>query len=180
MQGVEVVRPYTQGTTFTTLVDTQNQLGHYFGFKVVPNGIFIGEDKTIRMVKQGFWVEEPTHTEAVERLLRAELDTVELVDRYFKGNQFEITDVERQLAQTKYRLGMEYAKQGRKEEALAELDEALLLDRDNFLIRKQRWYLRYPEKFSPTIDFDWQKEQIAIEREIEAVCGPEGCKLPTK
>jgi hypothetical protein len=34
---------------------------------------------------------------------------------------------------------MEYAKNSKREEALKELDEALLLDADNFLIRKQRW-----------------------------------------
>jgi Tfp pilus assembly protein PilF len=60
-----------------------------------------------------------------------------------------------ELAQTKFKLGMEYSKQGKKEEALKELDEALLLDTDNFLIRKQCWYIRYPEKFSPVIDIDW-------------------------
>ncbi|MCP8616258.1 hypothetical protein [Salirhabdus salicampi] len=79
---------------------------------------------------------------------------------------------------------MEYAKNGQKEKALKELDEALLLDTNNFLIRKQRWYIRYPEKFSPTIDTEWQQKQLQKERaEEEAlkgdlVCGPDGCVIP--
>jgi hypothetical protein len=79
---------------------------------------------------------------------------------------------------------MEYAKNGKKEEALKELDEALLLDSDNFLIRKQRWYIRYPEKFSPIIDIEWQQKQLEKEKAEEALlingleCGPEGCVIP--
>ena len=87
-------------------------------------------------------------------------------------------------AQTKYKLGMEYSKGGKKDDALKELDEALLLDPDNFLIRKQRWYIRNPEKFSPTIDIEWQQRQLEKEKaeEVqlkgEAICGPEGCVIP--
>lgn len=79
---------------------------------------------------------------------------------------------------------MEYAKNGKKEEALKELDEALLLDTANFLIRKQRWYIRYPEKFTPTIDIEWQQIQLEKEKAEEALikdnlaCGPEGCVIP--
>jgi hypothetical protein len=79
---------------------------------------------------------------------------------------------------------MEYSKNGKKDEALKELDEALFLDTDNFLIRKQRWYIRHPEKFSPTIDVEWQQKQLEKEKAEEAqlkgdmVCGPEGCVIP--
>ncbi|WP_243449961.1 tetratricopeptide repeat protein [Neobacillus terrae] len=94
--------------------------------------------------------------------------------------------IETQLAETKFKLGMEYLNNGKKEEALKELDEALLLDTDNFLIRKQRWYIRYPEKFSPAIDIEWQQEQIKKEKKQEqesllkdgVTCGPEGCLIP--
>jgi hypothetical protein len=49
--------------------------------------------------------------------------------------------------------------------ALNELDEALLLDPDNFLIRKQRWYLRFPEKFHQALilngnNSNWKKSVL--------------------
>jgi hypothetical protein len=95
-----------------------------------------------------------------------------------------MAELEKQLSQTKYNLVREYAKNSKKEEALKELNKALLLDTDNFLIRKQRCYIRYPEKFSPMIDIEWQQKQLEKEKAKEAqlkgdlVCGPEGCVIP--
>lgn len=40
-----------------------------FRFKVVPNGIFIDEEGTIRLIKEGFKVDEPDHVKAVEQLI---------------------------------------------------------------------------------------------------------------
>lgn len=41
--------------------------------------------------------------------------------------------------------------------------------------------LRFPERFSPEIDFEWQKEQLTRERAEEAAaCGPDGCALPQR
>jgi hypothetical protein len=183
IQGAEVARPYVNGQTFTTVIDTENKLANLFGFKVVPNGIFVDKNGTIRLVKQGFRVTEAEHIEAVEKLIRGEVDKVELEDAYYHPSNTN-TALEVQFAQTKFKLGMEYSKSGKSVEALKELDEALLLDPDNFLIRKQRWYIRNPEKFSPTIDIDWQQEQLKKEREEEAKlkegleCGPDGCVIP--
>jgi hypothetical protein len=59
--------------------------------------------------------------------------------------------------------------------------DALRLDPANFTIRKQIWVTEHPEKFFPAIDFAWQQEQLAAEREREiadGVCGPDGCPLP--
>ncbi|MBM7659872.1 tetratricopeptide (TPR) repeat protein [Bacillus mesophilus] len=125
----------------------------------------------------------PEHVHAVEKLLSGEVDQVVLDDEYYNPAN-NVTDLEKQLSQTKFKLGMEYSKTGKKEEALKELDEALLLDTDNFLIRKQRWYIRHPEKFSPTIDVEWQQKQLDKEKAEEALlkngldCGPEGCVIP--
>lgn len=183
VQGAEVVKPYVQDTTFTTVVDTENALANLFGFKVVPNGIFLDEQGTIRLLKQGFHVTKEEHVQAVEQLLRKEVEQVELEDTYYNPTDAS-SDLEMQLAQTKFKLGVEYAKQDKKEEALKELDEALLLDPENFLIRKQRWYIRHPEKFAPTIDVEWQQQQLERERAEEAAlkegldCDPDGCVIP--
>ena len=183
LQGTEVVKPYAADTSFTTVIDKDNSLANYFGFKIVPNGIFIDKDGVIRLIKQGFHVTNHEHLEAVEKLINGTEETVVLDDEYYSPANLVI-DIEKQLAETKFKLGMEYVNKGEKEEALKELDEALLLDTDNFLIRKQRWYIRHPEKFSPAIDIEWQQEQIKKEKEQESllkdglICGPEGCLIP--
>ncbi|MGO1058398.1 thioredoxin family protein [Planococcus sp. FY231025] len=183
-RGPEAAKPFVGGTSFPTVVDENNQLVNLFGFKIVPNGIFIDEKGTIRMIKEGFKVENPEHVKAVEQLLKGEAETVRFDEETAKN---EPPNLQLQLAQTKFKLGMEYVKQGRQEEALKELDDAILLDPDNFTIRKQRWYIRYPEKFSPNIDFDWQKGQLEKEKREEEehrnqglICGPDGCFLPAK
>jgi hypothetical protein len=165
------------------VVDSENLLANLFGFNIVPNGIFIDKEGTIRLIKQGFSVTNPEHIQAVEKLLAGEVEKVILDDEYYSPSN-GVTNLEKQLSQTKFKLGMEYAKNGKKEEALKELDEALLLNTDNFLIRKQRWYIRYPENFSPTIDIEWQQKQLEKEKAEESLlkggmdCGPEGCVIP--
>lgn len=184
-RGADVVKPFVEGTPFTTVVDEENRLAHHFGFKVVPNGIFVDENGTIRMVKERFEVSNEDHVKAVEQLVRGEVEKVVFDEN---GDGETSSDMQEELAQTKYKLGVEYARSGKKDEALKELDEALRLDPENFLIRKQRWYIRHPEKFSPTIDMEWQQAQLKKEKEAESkpiqfgqsgmVCGPDGCFIP--
>ena len=45
--------------------------------------------------------------------------------------------------------------------------EALAADPNNFVIRKQMWAVEHPGRFYPTIDFAWQKDQLARERAAE-------------
>ena len=51
-----------------------------------------------------------------------------------------------------------------KDSALVMMKNALRLDPDNYLIRKQIWHIEYPERFHPEIDWGWQREQLARER----------------
>jgi tetratricopeptide (TPR) repeat protein len=64
---------------------------------------------------------------------------------------------------SRFGLGTALYQQGRTAEALASWRAALELDPANFTVRKQIWMVEHPEKFYPTIDFDWQKEQLARE-----------------
>ena len=179
--GADVVREFAAQTAARTVIDRENWLASKFGFKIVPNGIFLDENGVIRLLKEGLRVIEPADVAAVESLLRGEVEQVvfdaaaPVTDR--------VKELEVQLAETKFKLANEYMKQGRKDDALRELDEALLLDTENFLIRKQRWYIRHPERFAPSIDMGWQQAQYERERMEEAArlgveCGPEGCVLP--
>ena len=68
---------------------------------------------------------------------------------------------------SRFGLGTALYQQGRTDEALLSWRQALALDPPNFTVRKQIWMVEHPEKFYPTIDFDWQKEQL--QREGHAV-----------
>jgi hypothetical protein len=63
----------------------------------------------------------------------------------------------------RFGLGTALYQQGRTAEALASWRAALELDPANFTVRKQIWMIEHPEKFYPTIDFEWQKEQLKRE-----------------
>jgi len=64
---------------------------------------------------------------------------------------------------SRFGLGTALYQQGRTAEALASWRAALELDPANFTVRKQIWMIEHPDKFYPTIDFDWQTEQLLRE-----------------
>ena len=179
--GADVVREYAAQTTAKTVIDRENLLASKFGFKIVPDGIFLDENGVIRLLKEGLRVIELADVAAVEKLILGEVEQV-VFDKATSASD-RSQALQAQLAETKFKLANEYVKQGRTDDALRELDEALLLDTENFLIRKQRWYLRHPERFAPVIDMEWQQSQYEQERMAEAArlgveCGSDGCLLP--
>ena len=60
-------------------------------------------------------------------------------------------------------LGTVLYRQGQVAAALSCWRAALALDPPNFTVRKQIWMTEHPERFYPTIDFGWQKEQLRQE-----------------
>ena len=60
-------------------------------------------------------------------------------------------------------LGTALYQQGNVEGALRWWKTARQLDPPNFTVRKQIWMVEHPERFYPTIDLDWQKEQLRLE-----------------
>ena len=60
-------------------------------------------------------------------------------------------------------LGTALYQQGLVDEALTWWKTARELDPPNFTIRKQIWMVEHPERFYPTIDTTWQKEQLVLE-----------------
>lgn len=67
----------------------------------------------------------------------------------------------------RFNLGSAHLAMGDKTKAIKLLKESLNMDRSNFLIRKQIWLIEHPEKFHPTIDWPWQREQLKKERAEE-------------
>jgi tetratricopeptide (TPR) repeat protein len=149
-----------------------------FDFKVVPNGVLVDPTGTIHWIHEGgFSVENEDDVRAVEQFL----DGTQPHLPPSEETSYRLGPVERELLDTKLRLGRLLDSLGRRDEAVAEWQQALRLDPGNFVIRKQIWLALYPERFHPAIDWDWQDEQFARERAEElaaGICGPDGCPLP--
>jgi tetratricopeptide (TPR) repeat protein len=182
-QGADAARLWVEksGGAHPTVVDEHNLLGRLLDFKRVPNGVFLDEQGTIRYAKYGgFSVDQPEDVETIQRLIDGEIAQQAATET---EAPYALSSIESQLIETRLRLGSELLARGESEGALAEWRKALEMDPENFVIRKQIWAVRYPEKFYPTIDFDWQGEQLRRDREEEiarGVCGPDGCPLPRK
>jgi hypothetical protein len=182
-QGAEAARPWAEkaGATFPTVVDRDNILAAVYDYKLIPNGIFLDEQGIIRYRKfGGFSIENATDVEAIQRLIDGETAQI---GQDTKDAPYLLSEAERALVDARMRLGAERFARGARAEAIAEWTQALRVDPENLTIRKQIWMAKYPEKFHPTIDFDWQKGQLAREREEEiaqGICGPDGCPLPRR
>jgi tetratricopeptide (TPR) repeat protein len=62
-----------------------------------------------------------------------------------------------------FSLGTALRATGDREGALRWWRRALSLDQQNFTVRKQIWREEHPERFYPTIDAEWQKDQLRLE-----------------
>jgi len=161
-QGARAARRWVQasGATYPTLVDSQNTLGALVDARAIPNGIFLDEQGVVRYLKLGgFSVDEPADVAAIKGLLHG--GTIE-APRARPDDAAPTEDVARSHAL--FAAGALLLEQGQPEQAVERWQEALALDPDSWIIRKQIWAVRYPERFDPTIDWAWQREQIARER----------------
>jgi hypothetical protein len=182
-QGADAARPWTEkaDATSPTVVDRDNSLAAIYDYKLIPNGIFLDGEGIIRYRKfGGFSIEHAADVDAIQRLIDGDAEQIELDA---KGAPYHLSETERALVETQMRLGAELFARGARAQATAEWTQALHVDPENLTIRKQIWMAEYPEKFHPTIDFDWQKGQLARERAAEiaqGICGPDGCPLPRR
>lgn len=175
------MRPWVAAAdaTFPTVIDAENRLAQRFDYKVVPNGIFLDEAGVIRYRKVGgFSVANAADVDAIQRLIDGQAEAIEMAG---SDAPYHLSATERELVETRTRLGAELFRRGAIGAAVAEWQAALRRDPENFTIRKQIWLAEHPERFQPTIDFGWQQEQLARERAAEiaaGICGPDGCPLP--
>jgi len=182
-QGADAARPWTEkaGATYPTVVDRDNTLAAIYDYKLIPNGLFLDEAGIIRYRKfGGFNIENTADVDAIQRLIDGEVEQIALDA---KDAPYHLSETERALIDARMQLGAELFARGAQTDAIAEWKQALHLDPENLTIRKQIWMAEYPEKFHPTIDFDWQKGQLARERDEEiaqGICGPDGCPLPQR
>jgi len=182
-QGAEAARPWTEraGATFPTVVDRDNALAAIYDYTLIPNGIFLDAEGIIRYRKfGGFEAGSAADSAAIQRLIDGEVAQIALDA---KDAPYHLEATARALIDARMRRGAEHFARGAHAEASEEWERALHLDPENLTIRKQIWMARYPEKFHPAIDFDWQRGQLARERAEEiarGICGPDGCPLPRR
>ena len=178
--GAAAARPFVAaaGAEFPTLVDERGITGEQFGFKVVPNGILVDEAGTVCFAKfGGFSIDNPDDVATVERFLAG----AEPGASPAATVPYELGPAARQQVAAKLRLGRRLDEAGQRPAAVAAWRDALRLDPENLTIRKQIWAAEHPEKFHPTIDFEWQTGQLREERAAEVtegICGPDGCPVP--
>lgn len=154
-QGEDRVRPVVEaaGVTFPVLVDRTSVLAQALGFRIVPTGVFVDADGTIRYRHlSDFDIADPRVRWNLERFLA--------------GEETEPAGDEERMdaaALDRFAEGVELYAEGRTEEAVALWREALALDPDNFVIRSQIWAVEHPEHFYPAVDRGWQEMQLLKE-----------------
>ena len=201
----ERVRAYAEpvARTFPTVVDSAGVLGRVFDFDVVPNGIFVDENGTIRFIHiGGFDVRRPEIAAQVDALLSTDI-THDPAPRLVQQEPLQVEILRSEIAARPGDAGLQFAlgdallnegrpadaqplfaravgldpddwsaafglgtalyQQGNIEGALRWWKIARQLDPPNFTVRKQIWMVEHPERFYPTIDLSWQKEQLRLE-----------------
>ena len=121
-----------------------------FGYRAVPNGMFIGEDGTlVHRHFGGFDVRKPEHHAAVAHFMATGTAPGEPTE----ATPFQYDHFERGLAL--YHAGdIEGAKKIWR--------EGIALEPQHWNMRKQLWAVENPDRFySGKVDFDWQKIQIS-------------------
>lgn len=80
------------------------------------------------------------------------------------GSELREMTPEEEEADARFQLGIVLLKSKKREEAIDQFRAAMVLDPQNWLIRKQLWAIESPDAFyDGDVDYDWQKEQIARE-----------------
>ena len=159
-QGAEKAQPFVDkaGATFTTLVDEENLLSRTYGFKAIPNALFIDEEGVIRYKKYGGF----DIGKAEFRLVAEEWANAGAVKEVEPNSGLGTSAVEHSEAMELFHKGMSLYRIGQVDEALALWREGVALEPDTYVIRKQIWAVEHPDKFyDGAVDYGWQKEQMA-------------------
>lgn len=158
-QGPGKVGQYIEkfGVTFPTLIDEYNTLSRIFGFKAVPNGLFIDENGRLVYKQFGGFDIRNTDFKTILDSWVVSRSLNELVQKpspqILKASHDKATDL--------FHDGMKLYEEGHISDALVSWRKALHFEPDNYVIRKQIWAIENPEKFyQGEVDYTWQKDQI--------------------
>jgi hypothetical protein len=160
-QGAAVVKPWVEqaNATFTTVVDQHNALADSVGFNAIPTLLLFDANGKLVYGPVRFEVREPGMVEAVLDWVDGKGVGGALVrPRMAMANSSEAARL--------FRLGQARLAEGDHAGAMDLWRQARDLEPNNWLIRKQIWAVENPDRFySGPVDFDWQREQLARERQ---------------
>lgn len=166
-QGAGVARPWVEkaGGTYRALLDQANVIGKAYRLKYVPVGILVDE--------QGRLVRPVASVNIGDDAFRAALSdwvtTGDVPADWQSGDAPRARDLtpDEAEADARFQLAVTLLKNDKRDAAIAELREAMKLDPENWLIRKQLWAVETPEAFyEGSVDYGWQKEQMKREEAL--------------
>lgn len=164
-QGAELARPWVEkaGGTYRALLDQYNFIGKAYNLKYVPVGIAVDAQGKLVMPVSGVQIQSPEFLAEMEEWA----ETGEVPKRWSGlvggGRPKPMSPAERE-ADARFQLAIALLEQDKKEEALVMLKEAVRLDPQNWLIRKQLWAIDSPEAFyAVEVDYGWQQARKETE-----------------
>jgi tetratricopeptide (TPR) repeat protein len=156
----EDARPWAerQPLGFPVLIDSDNILAQQYGFRGIPNLIVIDPQGLVRLAVAagGFSIKRPEGTAQLE----AALDGARSADAADAKPRAPLSAP----ASALYEAGAALYARGQRDQAAAKWREALVLQPDSFIIRKQLWRALNPQRFGETLDVTWQQTQMAREQ----------------
>lgn len=171
-QGAEVARPWVEkaGGTYRALLDQYNFIGKAYNLKYVPVGIAVGEEGRLVMPVGSVNIQDAGFRAELEEWARGAAVPERWAGMEGGGAPRALTPDEKE-ADARFQLAIALLAQDKKQEAITELEEAVRLDPQNWLIRKQLWAIDEPEAFyAGDVDYTWQEARQKTEaRELLSV-----------
>ena len=161
-QGPVVARPWVKkaDVTYPVFCDENNLLLTPLGINYVPVLLFLDEEGNLARTPKGSKPSDELTAQILEWIERGK--SAEIIQ---KGKKLEKTVLtkDQKKALDLFQKGNSALQGGNGDLAEKLWEEAFRLDPENWLIRKQYWAIKEPDKFyktGDTPDYKWQKEQI--------------------
>ena len=146
------------GGTYRALLDQYNFIGKAYNLKYVSVGIAV--DETGRLVRPVGSVNIQDAEFLADLKEWAETDGIA---KRWRGLPQPMNPGEKQ-ADDHFQVAIALLQEGKKQEAIARLKEAVRLDPQNWLMRKQFWAIDAPEAFyTGEVNYDWQEARKEAE-----------------
>ncbi|HIN15032.1 MAG TPA: hypothetical protein EYM69_05290 [Dehalococcoidia bacterium] len=152
LQGPDKARPYHEqaGAEFVTVVDEENSLARIFGYRAIPNGIFVDEEGKLQFQQYGGFDIKKDETAGLVFAFISGGQVLKLSQATFDGP-----------ASDHFERGLTHYQSGEIVQARSVWRAGIALDPENWNMRKQLWAIENPDKFyAGKVDYSWQREQI--------------------
>ncbi len=128
-------------------------LGKLFGYRAIPNGVFIDETGVLRYRRfSGFDIGKPEMAADVMAFASG-------------ANEVQLAASDTQSLSDHFERGLALYEAGDIEGAKQVWREGIEIEPDHWNMRKQLWAIENPERFyDGKVDYAWQKEQVELGR----------------